>query len=187
MSDTHDAAKLEASDLYGLVAEFDDPDTLVTAARRAHAEGYRKMDGYSPFPIEELWEAIGHHRSLLPWIVLGGGITGFLGGYGLQYWVAAVAYPVNIGGRPFNSWVSFIPITFETTVLLAAFAAVFGMIMLNGLPRPHHPVMSAPNFAAASRDRYFLCIKAADRRFDRRATAEFLRGLHATAVNEVAK
>jgi hypothetical protein len=167
------------------VAEFDDADTLVSAARRAHDEGYRKMDGYSPFPIEELWEAIGHHKSLLPWIVLGGGITGFVGGYALQYWVSAIAYPLNIGGRPLNSWVSFIPITFETTVLLSAFAAVFGMLMLNGLPRPHHPVMNAKNFEAASRDRYFLCIQAKDRRFDRQATADFLRTLKATEVSEV--
>jgi len=117
--------------------------------------------------------------------VLGGGITGFIGGYALQYWVSAIAYPLNIGGRPFNSWVSFIPITFETTVLLSAFAAVFGMLMMNGLPRPHHPVMNAPNFEAASRDRYFLCIQARDRRFDRQATADFLRTLNATEVSEV--
>lgn len=179
------ADRSSSNGLHGLIAEFDTAEALVAAARRAYADGYRKMDGYSPFPIEELWEAIGHHHSRLPWIVLGGGITGLIAGYGLQYWVAVIAYPLNVGGRPLNSWVSFIPVTFETTVLLSALAAVVGMIALNGLPRPHHPVFNAPRFERASRDGYFLCIEADDPRFERQGTETFLRTLDATEVSEV--
>ncbi|MGD8394263.1 MAG: DUF3341 domain-containing protein [Candidatus Eiseniibacteriota bacterium] len=172
-------------DLHGLVAEFESADAVVEAARRAHAEGYRRMDGYTPFPVEALWEALGHHTSRLPLIVLAGGALGLLAGFGLQYWIAAVDYPLNVGGRPFNSWPSFIPVTFEVTVLLSAFAAVFGMLALNGLPRPHHPVFNAERFRLASRDGYFLCIEADDRLFDREATERFLRTLNPTEVTEV--
>jgi hypothetical protein len=179
------AAPASPQPTFGLVAEFDSADALVAAARQAYGQGYRQMNGYSPFPIEELWEALGHHHSRLPWIVLGGGIAGFLGGFGLQYWVSVIAYPLNIGGRPLNSWPAFIPVTFETTVLLAALAAVFGMLALNGLPRPHHPVFNAPRFDRVTRDGYFLCIRAEDRMFDRAATERFLRGLSAVEVSEV--
>ena len=173
-------------DLYGLMAEFDSPQHLVEAAEQTRAAGYRKVDAYTPFPIEELAEALGHHHSKVPLLVLAGGIAGALGGIGLQYWVSAIAYPLNIGGKPYWSWPAFIPVTFEMTILIAAFAAVLGMLALNGLPQPYHPVFNVPRFALASRDRYFLCIEAADPQFDRESTRAFLLGLAATEVTEVA-
>jgi hypothetical protein len=160
--------------IYGLVAEFTEPNELISAVNRAREAGYRRLDAYTPYPIEELSEALGLHRSRLPLLVLIGGIVGFLAGYGLQYWVATSAYAVNIGGRPFNSWPAFIPITFECTVLFAAFAAVLGMLGLNGLPMPYHPVFNVPRFALVSRDRFFLCIEATDPLFDRDGTRRFL-------------
>lgn len=173
--------------LYGLMAEFHDPTEVVAAARRAYAEGYRRMDGFSPFPIEELSEALGWHtRGRLPKLVLAGGLTGAVGGYLLQYWTAVHAYPLNVGGKPLHSWPAFIPIAFELGILFAAFAAVLGMLGLNGLPRPHHPVFNAPNFALASTDRFFLCIEASDPLFDRAATRRFLESLNPTVVSDVA-
>ena len=171
--------------LYGLMAEFDNPDTLVAASRRAQQEGYRKLDAYTPFPIEELHEAIGVHHTQVPLLVLMGGIVGGLTGYGLQYWVSAVAYPLNVGGRPLHSWPAFIPVTFEMTVLFAACTAVFGMLALNKLPQPYHPVFNAPRFALATRDRFFLCIEAADPRFDRQATRRFLESFDPREVTDV--
>ena len=171
--------------LHGLLAEFATPGALVAAAEKARAAGYRQLDAFTPFPIEEVAHALGHHHSKVPALVLGGGILGARGGFGLCYWTSVIAYPMNIGGRPFNSWPSFLPVTFECTILLAAFAAVFGMLALNGFPRPHHPVFNAARFALASRDRYFLCIQADDPRFDRRATRTFLESLHPSAVSEV--
>ena len=169
--------KEEPASIYGLMAQFDNPTGVVTAAHKAYEEGYRDMDAFTPFPIEELSEAIGFHHTRLPLIVLIGGIIGCLGGYLLQYWVAVIEYPLNIGGRPFHSWPAFIPITFETTVLVAALSAVFGMLALNGLPRPHHPVFNAPNFRLASRDHFFLCIEAKDPKFDVERTRQFLESL----------
>lgn len=171
--------------LYGVMAEFDNPDALLEATRRAYEDGYRKMDAYTPYPIEELSEALGFHRNRLPLVVLIGGILGGIGGYLLMYWTSVIDYPINVGGRPFNSWPSFIPITFETTVLIAALSATLGMLALNGLPMPHHPVFNAPNFALASRDRFFLCIEADDPRFDHNATTDFLKGLNAREVTDV--
>ena len=172
--------------LYGLMAEFDSPTALVAAANAARLEGYRRMDAYSPIPIEELHEALGFRHTKLPTIVLIGGIVGGLGGYGLQYWSSAIEYPMNIGGRAFHSWPSFIPVAFETTILGAALAAVFGMLALNGLPMPYHPVFNAPRFALASRNRFFLCIEARDAKFDRDATQRFLDDLDPRGVSEVA-
>jgi hypothetical protein len=172
--------------IYGLMAEFDTPEALLEAARRAHAEGYRQMDGYSPFPVEGLAEAIGFHRTWLPFVVLLGGIIGGLGGYFLQYYVAVIEYPLNVGGRPFHSWPAFIPVTFEMTVLIAALAAVLGMLALNGLPMPYHPVFHVARFDLASRNLFFLCIEATDPRFDRDTTRRFLEGLGAREVSEVA-
>ena len=160
--------------IYGLLAEFDEPERLVAAARAAHDDGYRKMDGYTPFPVEHLAEAIGMRTTRLPWLILGGGLVGCLGGFLLQYWVSVSAYPENIGGRPLNSWPLFIPVTFELTILLAALTAVCGMLGLNGLPMPYHPLFNVPRFAQASRDRFFLCIEARDPRFDRETTRRFL-------------
>jgi hypothetical protein len=171
--------------LYGVMAEFESPDDVLEAARRAHAEGYRKMDAYTPFPIEELSEAVGFHHTWLPWIVLGGGVTGALTGFFLQYYVATIDYPLNIGGRPLNSWPSFIPVTFELTILFAALSAVVGMIALNGLPKPYHPVFNVPGFARASRNRFFLCIEAEDPKFDHAKTSELLRSLKAVEVSDV--
>lgn len=172
--------------IYGLIAEFEDPSTLVAAAHRAHHEGYRRMDAYSPFPIEELHEALGMHHTKLPLIVLIGGIVGCLGGFFLQYWVSAVAYPINVGGRPYVSWPAFIPVTFECTILAAALSAVLGMLALNGLPTPYHPVFNVPRFALASRNRFFLCIEARDRRFDVEETRRFLETLNPSEVTTVA-
>jgi hypothetical protein len=144
------------------------------------------MDAYSPIPIEELSEALDLPRTRLPKLVLLGGILGCIGGFGLATWVSMVAYPMNIGGRPDFSWPQFIPVTFETTVLGASFAAFFGMWGLNKLPQPYHPVFNVPAFERASTDRFFLCIEAADPRFDREKTAAFLQGLNPIGVSEVA-
>src|ERR687896_2271236 len=172
--------------LYGLMAEFENPTELVAAAHAARRAGYKRMDAYSPIPIEELHEAIGFHHTKLPLIVLIGGIIGGLAGYGLQYWASAIEYPLNVGGRPFNSWPAFVPITFELTILGAALSAVFGMLALNGLPMPYHPVFNAPRFALASRNRFFLCIESRDPKFDRDATQRFLDRLDPRGVSEVA-
>ncbi len=174
-----------ASPLYGLMAEFETPTDLVTAAKAAHAAGYRRMDAYSPYPLEEAAEAIGFHKTSVPLIVLAGGILGGLSGYLLQYWVNTMAYPLNIGGRPLHSWPAFIIITFEMTVLFAGIAAMVGMLGLNGLPLPYHPVFNNPRFSAASRDRFFLCIEADDPHFDLVETSRFMQGLHAAEVTEV--
>lgn len=171
---------------YGLMAEFETPTALVTAAHRARLEGYRNMDAYSPIPIEELPDALGLGRTRVPLITLLGGILGGLAGYGLQYWSQVIAYPMNVGGRPYHSWPHFIPVAFETTVLGAAFGAFFGMWALNKLPMPYHPVFNVDAFVRASRDRFFLCIEAADPKFDRAATWRFLEGLHPVGVFEVA-
>ena len=169
------------------MAEFDDPTTLVAATHRAHQEGYRHMDAYSPFPIEELHDALGSRHTRLPLIVLIGGLLGGIGGYALQYWVSAIAYPVNVGGRPFHSWPAFVPVTFECTILMAALSAVFGMIVLNGLPMPYHPVFNVPRFALASRNRFFLCIEARDSKFDLEGTRRFLDTLGPREVTVVAE
>jgi hypothetical protein len=171
--------------IYGLLAEYTEPDALVAAARQAYEAGYRKMDAYSPMPVEGLAEAIGFERNRLPLIVLIGGLLGAATAYGMMYYSAVHHYPYNIGGRPFHSAPAFVPITFELTVLFAAFAAVLGMLGLNGLPTPYHPVFNAPGFALASRNRFFLCIEAADPRFDLDQTRQFLEGLGPKSVVEV--
>jgi hypothetical protein len=171
--------------LYGLMAEFDGPGDLLDAAQRAYEEGYRRMDAYSPFPVHGLAEAIGFHRTRLPLLVLVGGIIGGIGGYCLQYWVSAVDYPLNIGGRPLNSWPAFIPVTFELIILVAALSAVLGMLALNGLPMPYHPVFNVPAFELATRNRFFLCIEAVDAKFDVEETRRFLKSLKPSGVHEV--
>jgi ActD protein len=172
--------------LYGLMAEFDDPTALVQATERTHAAGYRRYDAYSPFPIEALHHAMGAPHSKLPLIVLLGGIAGGVGGFFLQYWASAIAYPLNIGGRPYNSWPAFIPVTFECTILIAALSAVLGMLALNGLPTPYHPVFNVPRFALASRNRFFLVIEALDAKFDLERTRSFLETLSPREVTTVA-
>ncbi len=170
---------------FGVMAEFDSPTALVNAARAAREKGYRKLDAYSPFPIEELSSALDLHRNKLPLIVLVGGLIGLATGYLMQYYVTVIQFPINIGGRPLHSWPSYIVITFELTILFAAFAAVGGMLALCGLPMPYHPVFNAPRFALASRNRFFLCIEARDPLYDSARTADFLRSLEPKEVSEV--
>ena len=176
---------MAATRTYGLLAEFEAPEELVAAAERAYADGYRRLDAYTPFPVHGLAEAIGFHTNRLPLLVLIGGIVGAGAGFLSQYWAAVIDYPINVGGRPLNSWPAFIPITFEVTILVAALTAVLGMLALNGLPQPYHPVFNAPRFALATRDRFFLCIEAADPRFDAEATRKFLENLGAKEVTDV--
>jgi ActD protein len=172
--------------IYGLMAEFGDVTTLVKAAERTTAEGYKKVDAFTPFPVHELFHALDANDRRLPLIVLLAGITGCFAGFGLCYWVSVIAYPLNIGGRPFNSWPSFIPVTFEVTILFAAFTAVIGMIVLNGLPMPYHPVFNVPRFAAhASQSGLFLAIEADDPKFDRVKTRALLQDLGAKEINEI--
>src|ERR1051325_1233993 len=171
--------------IYGLLAEFFDANALVAAPRPAHEASFRRMYAYAPFPIEELADALGFHKTRLPLLVLLGGVLGGVSGYLMEYWTATTSYPLNVGGRPLHSWPAFIPVTFELTILGAALFAVLGMLALNGLPMPHHPVFNAPRFALASRDRFFLCIEAADQKFERISTGTFLMGTQAVDVTEV--
>ncbi|MFQ5604148.1 MAG: DUF3341 domain-containing protein [bacterium] len=172
-------------EIYGLLAEFENPEQLIEAATKAREHGFQKMDAYTPFPVEELPQAVGFKKPMLPLIVLIGGIVGALLGFGMQYYASVISYPLNVGGRPLNSWPSFIPITFEMTILVAAFSAVLGMFALNKLPMPYHPVFNVPRFKLASRDRFFLCIESKDPQFYLKQTAEFLKSLHAVEVFEV--
>jgi hypothetical protein len=171
--------------IHGLMAEFSDLSDLVRATHEAYEAGYRQMDAYSPFPVEELSEALNLHRNRLPLIVLIGGIVGGVCGYALQYWTAVVSYAINVGGRPFNSVPAFIPVTFECAVLFAALSAVLGMLGLNKLPMPYHAVFNVPRFALASRDRFFLCIEATDPKFDLDETWGFLSRLQPRQVSQV--
>jgi hypothetical protein len=171
---------------YGWMAEFDDPEKLVRATRAAHDQGYRKMDAYSPFPVEGLDEALGEEKNWLPLLVLLGGIGGGIGGFAMQYYANVIQYPLIIGGKPYNSWPAFIPITFELTILAAAGVAVLGMLALNDLPTPYHPVFSVPRFELASRQSFFLCIESRDPQFDVGKTKKFLESLKPIGVYEVA-
>ena len=172
--------------IYGVMAEFESATALVNATRAARESGYRKLDAYSPFPIEELADALHLHKTKLPLIVLLGGICGAIGGYLLQYYVTVIYFPINVAGRPLHSWPSYIIITFEMTILFAALAAVLGLFALCGLPMPYHPAFNVPRFALASRNRFFLCIEASDPLFERGRTGEFLESLEAKEVSEVA-
>jgi hypothetical protein len=171
--------------LYGLLAEFDDPTALVHAVRQAREAGYHRLDAFTPYPIEELTEALDFRKTRMPLVIFLGGVVGCVSGYLLQWYCAAYDYPINVGGRPLNSWPAFIPVMFELTVLIAALAAVFGLLGLCGLPRPHHPLFNVPRFALASRDRFFMCIEARDPRFDLAQTKAFMDTLHAREVTEV--
>lgn len=177
--------ELEEKTLYGLMAEFEEHEQLLEAAKRAYAEGYRRMDAFSPFPIEGLAEALGHEMTLVPLFTLMGGIAGGLGAYFMEWYSMGHLYPLNVGGRPLNSWPNFIPVTFELTVLIAALSALISMLVMNKLPQPHHPVFNVPEFRRASIDRFFLCIETTDPKFDRERTWEFLGKLKPLKVAEV--
>jgi hypothetical protein len=173
--------------LYGLMAEFETPETLLNATEEAFKLGFRKMDAYTPFPVEGLASALGSKFTWVSTIIGLGGLFGACGGFFLMWWITVIAYPVNVGGRPFNSWPAYIPITFECAVLIASLTAVFGMLALNGFPEPYHPVFNVPRFQLSSVDRFFLCIEARDPLFHLDRTREFLEGLGAQEVAEVAK
>lgn len=171
--------------IYGLLAEFENPTDLLRAAEAVHESGYRRVDAYSPFPVEGLAEALRFRRTGLPIVVFVAGLVGGITGFVLQYYPSVIDYPVNVGGRPLNSWPAFIPVTFEMTILIAALVTVLAMLALNGLPMPYHPLFHVPRFARVTRDGFFLCIEAADPRFDREKTEAFLAGLKAKDVWEV--
>jgi hypothetical protein len=171
--------------VYALVAEFASAQDLLEATRKTRESGYTRIDAHSPLPIHGMEEAIGQSYTRLPIFVFVGGLAGAVGGYLLQYWTQVIDYPLNIGGKGLHSWPAFIPVTFECTILFAAFTAVLGMIVMNGFPRPHHPVFNTPNFERASQDRFFLAIEAEDPKFERAATRAFLEELSPHAVSEV--
>ncbi|MFP4500497.1 MAG: DUF3341 domain-containing protein [Candidatus Hydrogenedentota bacterium] len=181
MSDASD----KKTQVYGVIAEFEAPEPLLHAARRAYKDGYRAMDAYSPFPIEGMGEVIGMKSTGIPPLVFAGGVAGALGGFAMQHFASVIHYPYDIGGKPFFSWPAFIPITFELMVLLAAFACFFGLLGLCGLPRPHHPIFNAKNFDRASTDRFFLCIECRDRQYDAAGTRAFLEQFGPVQVSEV--
>ena len=176
---------MKTTPIYGIMAEFDSASDLVTAARKTHEAGYKKIDAYSPFPVEELADAIGFHRNGVPLVTLIGALIGGLSGYLLQYWIAVVTYPVNIGGRPYHSWPAFIVVTFEMTILFGGISAVFGMLALNGLPMPYHPVFNVPRFVMASKDRFFLIVFSTDPKYEPASTRRFLESLGARSISEV--
>ena len=175
---------MPAKRIYGLVAEFESPGQLLEAANRAREAGYRSIDAFSPMPIEGLAEAVGFGNTRLPLVVLFGGMFGAAGGFFLQWYANVLSFPLNVDGKPFNSWPAFIPITFELTILCAALAATIGMLAMNGLPTPYHPLFNVPRFVMATRGRFFLCIKARDRKFDMGSARQFLESLKPFGVYE---
>jgi hypothetical protein len=175
----------EGHGLYGLLAEFETAEGLLSAARQTRLAGYRHVDAFSPYSVHGIADELGFTRTRLPAVVLVGGIVGAALGYGMQYYLSAIEYPLNVGGRPMHSWPSFVPVTFELTVLVAALSAVLGMLALNGLPRPHHPLFAVPQFARATQDRFFLCIEAGDPLFEPGETRRFLASLNPEEVLDV--
>lgn len=174
-----------ANRLHGVMAEFDTGQALVDAARRAVAQGFTKLEAYSPVPIEELNDIIHKKRTILPKLVLAGGLTGMATGFGLQYWASVIEYPMNVGGRAQASWTTFIIPSYELTILFASIAAAVGMIVLCGLPEPYHPVFNVERFSMASSDKFFLVLESADPKFEQPVTSEFLRSLGAKGVYDV--
>lgn len=176
---------MKRAPIYGIMAEFDSATALVEAARKTHQAGYKKIDAYSPFPIEGLAEEIGFHRDEVPLVVLIGGLIGGIGGYLMQYWISVVDYPLNVGGKPYHSWPAFIVITFEMTILFAGISAVLGMLALNGLPMPYHPVFNVPRFSAATKDRFFLIVFSSDKQYNAADTRKFMEDLSPRSISEV--
>ena len=176
---------MKRTPVYGMMAEFDSAQNLVDAAHRTHEAGYLKIDAYSPFPVEGLAEAIGFHKNSVPLVVLIGGLLGGLSGYALQYWISVVSYPINVGGKPYHSWPAFIVVTFEMTILFGGISAVFGMLALNSLPMPYHPVFNVPRFAFATKDRFFLIVFSTDPKYSPSETRPFLEGLAPRSISEV--
>jgi hypothetical protein len=170
---------------FGLLAEFDTPEEILAAARKARDAGYKKMDAYTPYPLHEMTDALGHRHSRIAWLIFLGGLLGGTTGFLLQTWCATVAYRFNVADRPFYSWPAFIPVTFECIILGASLTAVFGMILLNGLPRPYHPLFNVDRFALASQTKFFLCIESTDPKFNATETRQFLESLGARDVQEV--
>ena len=170
---------------FGVVAEFETPEELLAAAKAARETGYRKMDAFSPMPIEGLSEAIGFRNKQMPFLMLCGALTGGASGIFMQWFANTQSYPLNIGGKPYFSWPMFIVPTFEMTILSSALIGVGAMLWLNGLPQPYHPVFNAPGFERASTDRFFLCLESDDPKFDRVQTRDFLQNLHPLTVSEV--
>lgn len=171
--------------IHGAMAQFDTPEDLIEACQRAYSEGFRRMDAYAPMPVEGLAEAIGFRKNKVAFCVLIAGICGVIGGFGLLEWITVIAYPHNVGGRPLNSWPSYIPITFECMILLSALTSMISMFAMNGLPKPYHPVFNVPAFERASIDKFFLCIESSDPKFRVEETPEFLRELGGTEVTLV--
>lgn len=173
------------SPIFGVMGQFDDVTALLRAARHVRKSGYTRTDAYTPYPVHGLDDELGVRKTILPKLVLGAGIVGAFAGFGMQYFAAVIHYPLNIGGKPLNSWPAFIPITFEVTILFAALTAVVGMLVLNGLPQPYHPVFHAKNFERASEDLYFLCIESDDPKFDAVEARKVLTAAGAMEVSDV--
>src|SRR5215469_8529406 len=167
------------------MAEFENVNDAITAARRTYAAGYRKIDAYAPFPVEELAEAVGFHGNGVALVCLVGGLMGATAAYILQWWINTISYPINIGGRPLHSWPAFIIVSFEMTILFSGLSAVFGMLALNGLPMPYHPVFNVPQFDLASKDKFFIIIFASDKNYHPVRTRTFLESLGPVSVSEV--
>ena len=171
--------------IYGMMAEFDSPEAILEAAHKTRSAGYKRIDAFSPIPVEGLAEAVGFDWTILPALVFCGGLGGGLTGFAMCWYANVLSFPLNIGGKPFNSWPMWIPITFELTILGASLTAVLGMLALNGLPAPYHPTFNVERFTAASTDRFFLCVKSRDPKFDLTHTKSFLEGLHPHGVYEI--
>ena len=171
--------------IYGMMAEFDDPQALLEATKAARHEGYRRMEAYTPFSVDAVSEELGHGRGWIPLIVLLGGMIGGTGGFLMQWYAMAIAYPLNIAGRPLSTWPAFIPVTFELAVLVAALFGVLGMLAINRLPQPYHPVFNVERFDLATQNRFFLCIEARDGLFDDQQTRNFLASLNPREVFDV--